>query len=102
MSSSPSGSVYFPSILLAIPRNPVTALGLPLALGSINAIKTTSFVRAEWFQVGCDSGKTSGSFKLILPELNDATIRPTEGGRSICVVNSLPVYVVTLHCLSRR
>ncbi|KAF9464483.1 TspO/MBR-related protein [Collybia nuda] len=50
MPSSPSGSIFLPSILLAIPRNPVTALGLPLALGSLNAFKTTSFVRADWFQ----------------------------------------------------
>jgi benzodiazapine receptor len=43
-------SIYIPSILLAIPRNPVTALGLPLAFGILSGIKTGDTVKSSWYK----------------------------------------------------
>ncbi|PPQ98516.1 hypothetical protein CVT24_004007 [Panaeolus cyanescens] len=42
-------SVYIPNILLAIPRNPVTAVGLPIVLGFASGIHTTDASRSNWY-----------------------------------------------------
>ena len=43
--------VYVPDILLAIPRNPVTALGLPLALGFLSGSPVSKEANSEWYHV---------------------------------------------------
>ncbi|KAG7096879.1 hypothetical protein E1B28_004285 [Marasmius oreades] len=45
-----SSNIYLPHILLSIPRHPVTALGLPLALGILSASSTKSVVRGQWYR----------------------------------------------------
>jgi len=40
---------YLPSILLSIARNPVTAIGLPLALGTLSGSPTAKVVRGQWY-----------------------------------------------------
>ncbi|KAF5322301.1 hypothetical protein D9619_000879 [Psilocybe cf. subviscida] len=43
-------SIHIPNILLAIPRNPVVAVGLPLALGFLSGTKGTSKVsNSNWY-----------------------------------------------------
>ncbi|KAH6915377.1 TspO/MBR-related protein [Coprinopsis sp. MPI-PUGE-AT-0042] len=43
-------SIHIPKILLAIPRNPVTALGLPLALGFLTSYPAPTKVRnTHWY-----------------------------------------------------
>ncbi|KAK7470555.1 hypothetical protein VKT23_001979 [Stygiomarasmius scandens] len=43
-------AIYLPNILLAIPRNPVTALGLPLGLGILSGAGTAKVVRSSWYE----------------------------------------------------
>ncbi|TDL29554.1 TspO/MBR-like protein [Rickenella mellea] len=43
-------SVWLPNFLLTIARNPVTALGLPLALGSLSGASTAKVVRGQWYR----------------------------------------------------
>lgn len=38
-------------ILLAIARNPVTAVGLPLALGTLSGLPTRKVTKGYWYQV---------------------------------------------------
>ncbi|KAJ3802825.1 TspO/MBR-related protein [Lentinula aff. detonsa] len=42
-------SLYLPNVLLAIARNPVTALGLPLAFGVLSGLPTAKVVRGPWY-----------------------------------------------------
>lgn len=46
-----SSTYYIPSVLLAIPRNPVTAVGLPLVLGVLSGAGTANAVRGQWYKV---------------------------------------------------
>jgi benzodiazapine receptor len=48
-------SFHIPNILLAIPRNPVTAVGLPLALGFLSASQTSKVANSNWYHVGARS-----------------------------------------------
>ncbi|KAJ3882889.1 TspO/MBR-related protein [Lentinula edodes] len=41
--------IYLPNILLSISRNPVTALGFPLALGVLSGTPTAKVVRGPWY-----------------------------------------------------
>ncbi|KDQ64586.1 hypothetical protein JAAARDRAFT_28229 [Jaapia argillacea MUCL 33604] len=41
--------VDLPSLLLAIPRNSITAVGLPLALGVLSGKHTGKVVRSQWY-----------------------------------------------------
>lgn len=43
--------IYIPSFFLAIPRNSVTAVGLPLGLGILCGSMTAKVVRGEWYKV---------------------------------------------------
>jgi len=43
--------VHVPNILLAIPRNPVTALGLPLALGFLSGSPASKEANSKWYHV---------------------------------------------------
>lgn len=44
--------VFIPNILLAIPRNPITAVGLPIALGFISGSPPASKVaNSNWYYV---------------------------------------------------
>ncbi|KAF9268044.1 TspO/MBR-related protein [Marasmius fiardii PR-910] len=45
-----SYNLHLPQILLSIPRNPVTALGLPLALGILSGSSTKSVVQGQWYK----------------------------------------------------
>ncbi|KAL0070698.1 hypothetical protein AAF712_001919 [Marasmius tenuissimus] len=45
-----SSNIYIPQILLSIPRNPVTAVGLPLVLGILSGTRTGSVVRGQWYR----------------------------------------------------
>ncbi|KAL0576915.1 hypothetical protein V5O48_005061 [Marasmius crinis-equi] len=45
-----SSNIYLPQILLNIPRNPVTAVGLPLVLGIVSGSGTASAVRGQWYR----------------------------------------------------
>lgn len=42
---------YLPNILLAIPRNPVTAVGLPLALGCLSGMSASKVENSNWYFV---------------------------------------------------
>jgi len=44
-----SDAIFIPNILLSIPRHPVTALGLPLALGMLSGLPTAQVVRGPWY-----------------------------------------------------
>lgn len=44
--------VYIPNILLAIPRNPITAVGLPLALGFLSGSPASKVANSNWYHVG--------------------------------------------------
>lgn len=44
-------AIYLPSLLLTVPRNVVTALGLPLALGVLSGLPTAKVVRGPWYNV---------------------------------------------------
>ncbi|KZS97970.1 TspO/MBR-like protein [Sistotremastrum niveocremeum HHB9708] len=39
-----------PAIFIAIPRNPVLAVGLPLALGTLSGLPTSNVVKTAWYQ----------------------------------------------------
>ncbi|TFK43466.1 TspO/MBR-related protein [Crucibulum laeve] len=41
--------IYLPNILLAIPRNPITAVGLPLALGFLSGGGSSKPVNSNWY-----------------------------------------------------
>lgn len=43
--------IHIPNILLAIPRNPVTAVGLPLALGYFGGFPASKAVNTAWYHV---------------------------------------------------
>jgi len=43
--------VHVPNILLTIPRNPVTALGLPLALGFLSGSPASKEANSKWYHV---------------------------------------------------
>ena len=43
--------VHIPNILLAIPRNPVTAMGLPLALGLLSGSLASKEANSKWYRV---------------------------------------------------
>ncbi|KAF9485290.1 TspO/MBR-related protein [Pholiota conissans] len=42
-------SFHIPNVLLAIPRNPVVAVGLPLALGFLSSYQTSKVVNSNWY-----------------------------------------------------
>lgn len=42
---------HLPNILLSIPRNPVTAVGLPLTLGFLSGSQTSKVVDSQWYKV---------------------------------------------------
>ncbi|KAH9482717.1 Translocator protein-like protein [Psilocybe cubensis] len=42
-------SIHIPNILLAIPRNPVTAVGLPLALGFFSGSHSSQVANSNWY-----------------------------------------------------
>ncbi|TCD68194.1 hypothetical protein EIP91_011366 [Steccherinum ochraceum] len=42
-------SVYLPDILLAVPRNPVVAVGLPLTFGMLSGSPTRDAVKGPWY-----------------------------------------------------
>ncbi|KJA30208.1 hypothetical protein HYPSUDRAFT_127124 [Hypholoma sublateritium FD-334 SS-4] len=42
-------SIHIPNILLAIPRNPITAVGIPLALGFISGSQTSKVSTSNWY-----------------------------------------------------
>ena len=44
-------STNLPSWLLAIPRNPVLAVGLPFILGSLSGFPTYNFTKEGWYNV---------------------------------------------------
>ena len=44
-------SIHIPNILLAVPRNPVVAVGLPLALGFISGKPTSDVAASNWYAV---------------------------------------------------
>lgn len=43
--------IHIPSIFLTITRNPITALGLPLALGVFSGSITAKVVKGNWYKV---------------------------------------------------
>ncbi|KAJ7590916.1 TspO/MBR-related protein [Mycena floridula] len=43
-------SLHLPNLLLALPRNPIMAIGLPLALGTLSGFSTAKVVRGAWYQ----------------------------------------------------
>ncbi|KAF8351382.1 TspO/MBR-related protein [Amanita rubescens] len=45
--------IYLPTILLSIPRNPVTAVGLPVALSFVRGAFIRDNVKGSWFQKLC-------------------------------------------------
>lgn len=45
-------SIYIPNILLAIPRNPITAVGLPLTLGFLSGSPASKVANSNWYHVG--------------------------------------------------
>ncbi|GLB33867.1 putative tspO/MBR family protein [Lyophyllum shimeji] len=45
-----SNTIHFLPVLLSISRNPVTAVGLPLALGTLSGSATAKVVRGRWYQ----------------------------------------------------
>lgn len=49
--------IYLPNFLLIIPRSPVGALGLPLALGILSGYRTAEIARSRWYQVSIQSTK---------------------------------------------
>ena len=51
-----------PSWLLAAPRNPVLAVGLPLALGSLSGFPTYDLTKEGWYYVQSLSGVGKASF----------------------------------------
>lgn len=55
--------VEFPSFLLTLPRNPIFAIGLPLALGTLSGSVTANVVRGPWYQ---ESRATLGHFCLTM------------------------------------
>ncbi|KAF8974494.1 TspO/MBR-related protein [Flammula alnicola] len=42
-------SIHIPNILLAIPRNPITAVGLPLALGFLSGYQSLKVENTNWY-----------------------------------------------------
>lgn len=44
--------IHLPNILLAIPRNPVTAVGLPLTLGFLSGSIASKGANSIWYNVG--------------------------------------------------
>ncbi|KAJ3505888.1 hypothetical protein NLJ89_g7178 [Agrocybe chaxingu] len=42
-------SVYIPNILLAVPRNPITAVGLPIALGFLSGSPSSKVANSNWY-----------------------------------------------------
>jgi len=42
-------SIYIPNILLAIPRNPITAVGLPLTLGFLSGSPASKVANSNWY-----------------------------------------------------
>jgi benzodiazapine receptor len=57
---------YLPNILLAIPRNPVTAVGLPLALGFLSGSPASKVENSNWYFV-CpfdDSNRVAPSYSF--------------------------------------
>ncbi|KAF9009002.1 TspO/MBR-related protein [Cyathus striatus] len=42
-------SFYIPSLLLAVPRNPATAVGLPLVLGFLSGTPSSNPVNSNWY-----------------------------------------------------
>jgi benzodiazapine receptor len=43
--------VFIPNILLAIPRNPITAVGLPVALGFLSGSPASKVANSNWYYV---------------------------------------------------
>ena len=41
----------FPTLLLSISRNPVTAIGLPLAAGVLSGLPSRNVVPGQWYRV---------------------------------------------------
>lgn len=44
-------AIHIPNILLAIPRNPITAVGLPLALGFFSGSHSSQVANSNWYAV---------------------------------------------------
>jgi benzodiazapine receptor len=43
--------IHIPNILLTIPRNPVTAVGLPLTLGFFSGFTASKGASIDWYHV---------------------------------------------------
>lgn len=46
-----SSQIYLPPILYSIARNPITAVGLPLTLGTLSGLPTHRVVKGFWYNV---------------------------------------------------
>jgi hypothetical protein len=43
--------INLPNVLLDVARNPVTALGIPLVVGTLSGLPTSRVVKGYWYQV---------------------------------------------------
>ncbi|KIL68053.1 hypothetical protein M378DRAFT_57765, partial [Amanita muscaria Koide BX008] len=61
--------IYLPTLLLTIPRNPVTAVGLPLAIGFARGLINRNGVKGDWFQNLCSSPGLYPyeAFRVVMP-----------------------------------
>ena len=58
-------SPSLPEFLLDIPRNPVVAVGLPLALGFLSGARTKKVINGIWYKVDVPTlGTTSNPSKV--------------------------------------
>lgn len=46
------------SVLLAIPRNPVTAVGVPFVFGMLSGSPTKNIIRGQWYNVSSSTETT--------------------------------------------
>jgi len=84
-------TMFLPQFFLEIPRNPLTAVGIPLALGIFSGSGTARVVRSPWYQVS--PGNACPDCTDIISELESPSRQTAASGVPYCLANSLPMCV---------
>lgn len=84
-------SIHLPNVLLSIARYPITAVGLPLALGLYSGLSTSKIVRSLWYQVNTSALSIDSAPQRSRPGLANPTWAASARDLPACLASTLHV-----------